>query len=130
MREARDLRQPEINRKTCAGSSAPPRQPPGQMTTVLGRLVGGGPPGDQQGQDGKLLELADTRDEQEAAVAGTKHVQEEAMSPATDDAALASVITQVSRDQQTAPLPPAVQYAEQPGDEGSEVRSNWKNKFR
>ncbi|KAL4426656.1 hypothetical protein ABPG77_004712 [Micractinium sp. CCAP 211/92] len=100
------------------------------MTTVLGRLVGGGPPGDQQGQDGKLLELADTRDEQEAAVAGTKHVQEEAMSPATDDAALASVITQVSRDQQTAPLPPAVQYAEQPGDEGSEVRSNWKNKFR
>lgn len=99
------------------------------MTTVLGRLVGGGPPGDQQGQDGKLLELADTRDEQEA-VASTKQGQEQAMPPVADEAALASVITQVSRDQQAAPLPPAVQYAEQPGEEGSEVRSNWKNKFR
>lgn len=99
------------------------------MTTVLGRLVGGGPPGDQQGQDGKLLELADTRDEQEPG-ASTKQGQEDTISPAAEEAALASVITQVSRDQQAAPLPAAVQYAEQQGDEGSEVRSNWKNKFR
>ncbi|KAL4425522.1 hypothetical protein ABPG75_009538 [Micractinium tetrahymenae] len=99
------------------------------MTTVLGRLVGGGPPGDQQGQDGKLLELADTREEQET-VPGAKPMQGEAMASAADEAALASVITQVPRDQQAAPPPPAVQYAEQQGEEGSEVRSNWKNKFR
>lgn len=105
------------------------------MATVLRNLVGVGQ-GEQAepGQDGKLLELADSRDEatEEPTPGSRQGRDEEMMQDAADEAALASVITQVSRDQQAAAPPPAVQYAaEQQVDDGSgEMRSTWKNKFR
>ncbi|EFN57793.1 hypothetical protein CHLNCDRAFT_34758 [Chlorella variabilis] len=97
------------------------------MATLVRSLVGGNQ--GQQDGDGKLLELADQRDDQPTP--SSQQEQEEAQEMQEDDG-LASVITQVSsRDQQKAAPPPAAQYAVQPADDGSgEVRSTWKNKFR
>lgn len=98
------------------------------MQRIVGTLVGGGQPE----QDGaKLLQLAD-RDEETPSTSKPDEEEDGAMPDAVDEG-LASVITQVSsRDQQAAPLAAAaaVQYAGPPGEEGAEVRSTWKNKFR
>lgn len=106
---------------------------------MLPRLLsssGAVPP--QEGSS-KLLELADRDGDTEQPTPSSQGVghpdEDEPMPDAAQEAAMASVITQVqSRDQQQG-LPPAaaVQYAgggDDEGGEGGEVRSNWKNKFR
>lgn len=106
--------------------------------SMLPRLLGSGP----APQDGssKLLELTDRDGDTEQPTPSSQGLQQpdedEPMPDAAQDAALASVITQVQSREQQQGLPPAaaVQYAGGGGDdegaEGGEVRSNWKNKFR
>ena len=96
----------------------------------LPRALTGTLRGQEDGAQGKLLELADQRDE-EQPTPSTQRQGETDEDEAMDDPAIASVITQVSsRDQQgAAPAAAAVQYAGQP-DDGAEARSNWKNKFK
>lgn len=104
---------------------------------MMQRLAGG-LVGERERAGGKLLELADRDDGTEQPTPssqGQAEREDEAMADAEAgvDEAMASVITQVSaRDQQAgaAPPPPA-QYADGPaGEEGGEMRSTWKNKFR
>ena len=104
------------------------------MQRLAGGLVGGN---ERERAGGKLLELTDRDDgtEQPTPSSQGHEREDEAMEDAEEgvDAAMASVITQVTaRDQQAGALPPPpAQYADgPPGEEGGEVRTNWKNKFR
>ncbi len=104
------------------------------MQRLAGGLVGGN---ERERAGGKLLELTDRDDgtEQPTPSSQGHEREDEAMEDAEEgvDAAMASVITQVTaRDQQAGALPPPpAQYADGPaGEEGGEVRTNWKNKFR
>ena len=106
---------------------------------MMQRLAGG-LVGERERPGGKLLELADRDDGTEQPTPSSQgqaeredEAMEDAVEAGVDEQAMASVITQVSaRDQQAgaAPPPPA-QYADGPaGEEGGEMRSTWKNKFR
>lgn len=105
---------------------------------MMQRLAGGlGGSSERERVGGKLLELADRDDatEQPTPSSQGQEREDEAMEDAEEgvDAAMAGIITQVTaRDQQAGALPPPpAQYADGPaGEEGSEMRSNWKNKFR
>lgn len=104
------------------------------MQRLAGGLVGGN---ERERAGGKLLELADRDDgtEQPTPSSQGHEREDEVMEDAEEgvDAAMASVITQVTaRDQQAGALPPPpAQYADGvAGEEGGEMRPNWKNKFR
>mgnify|MGYP001810725474 CR=1 FL=1 len=102
------------------------------LRSVAGRISGQQAEARADGTDGKLLQMADRDDA--ATEEPTPSTQRGAEDEAMEDPNLASLITQVNtRDQQAAPVPAAVQYAGEPGEEeggSGDVRSTWKNKFR